>query len=161
MKIDQKEVMTTNYEFAEYAHRLALPLVGVFNKDTLPQIPQDGCYLVNLQDDNDENGNPQFGTHWVCFYIEKKHACYFDSFGFIPPLQIRHFLKRYMPIAYSTKQVQNPRSHACGYYCLYFFWYMTRNKKVPLTKRFDMFMDLWSDDVSENQDRLKKYLLPL
>lgn len=160
MRIDN-EPMTTNFEFMDYAAKLRLPLIGVFNKDTLPKKAKNGCYLINMQDDMDEFGNDLFGSHWVSCYIENGKACYFDSFGFIAPLQVRHFLAPFNPVPYNKKQIQNITSYVCGYYCLYFFFYMHNKQNKQFLDRFNDFLDLWSNDVKENKSLLIKYLKPL
>lgn len=157
MKIDN-EPMTTNVEFEQYCRRLGIPLTGIYNKDILPSVSKQGYYLINLQDDLDEHGNDLDGTHWTCFIIEGKKACYLDSFGFPPPVQVKHFLKPFVPYPYNIKQIQNPRSHVCGYFCLYFFWFMMHHPKLPMYQRFDRFIDLWDDDDTKNLTLLKKYI---
>lgn len=150
----------TNSQLEQMAFKLKIPLIGVFSKDTLPNRPQDGGYIINMEDDTDEHGNHLSGTHWVAVYIEKGQACYFDSFGFPPPVNIQIFLQHYRPYAYNKKDIQNPMSGYCGKYCLYFLWFMVHHKEHrELSKRLDKFCDLWSDDYEKNLTLLKKYLL--
>lgn len=153
--------MITNHKLAEHSHRLGIPLITITNKDKIQQIPrQNGGMIINLQDDTDENGVDQPGSHWVGMWMENKKAVFFDPFGFPPPVQVEWWLKPYRPWTYSHKQIQNPRSEVCGYYCLYFLYFMTKHKGDPY-KRFEKFMDLWSEDYEKNKTRLEKYLKPL
>jgi len=89
--------MLTNFQLAEESHKLGIPLVGIFNKDNLPNERKEGCYIINLQDDFDEHGNDQMGSHWTSFIIEKNQAAYWDPFGFNPPANVQIFLKPFRP----------------------------------------------------------------
>lgn len=156
--------MITNFDLEERAKEISAPLVGVFSKDLLHKIPRrDGGYIINLQDSADEWGNPLPGTHWTCFYIEGKHAVYFDSFGVIAPQAVQQYLKPYRPWIYSQKHIQNIRSTICGYYCLYFIWFMSRHRHriKNLNQRFQAFLRLFSNDPEKNKSLLQKYIKPL
>ena len=152
--------MMTNWDLENEAHRFRLPLVGVFNKDMLPSLPRTGFVIINLQDDLDSNGADLPGTHWTVAYIEGDSACYFDSFGFAPPLQVQNYLKPYVPYPYNTQVIQSMRSGVCGKYVLYFMLFMTRHapKIRNVRRRFQAFLKLWKKDVSQNRKLLLKYL---
>lgn len=148
----------TNFDIEDEAAKYRLPLYGIYNKDKLPAIPKNGFYVINIQDDYDVNGNDLPGSHWTCIYIEGKHACYFDSFGLAPPLEVQTFMKNYIPYTYNTRQIQSIRSTVCGKYVVFFMLYIIRNKELPLKKRMEMFMRLWSTDVNKNREKLLEYL---
>lgn len=151
---------TTNFELIQEARKYGLPLIGVFNKDMLPKVPQQGFYIINLQDATDEFGRDLSGTHWTVIYIEGKDAIYMDTFGFRPPLEVQSFLKPFVPYAYNKQQIQNPRSGYCGVYVLFFMYYMTINKPIlpNLNRRFTSFLRLWSPRVEDNLSRLKTFI---
>lgn len=151
---------TTNFQLIEQAQKYGLPLIGVFNKDELPQVPQQGFYIINLQDAEDLFGRPLEGTHWTVAYIEGTRACYFDSFGFPPPLELQYFLKPYAPYPYNRQQIQNERGGYCGVYVLWFMYFMVNNRRdIPnLHKRLTAFSRLWSPRVEDNLTRLKQYI---
>jgi len=153
--------MQTNEDLMNKARRLNIKLVGVFSKDNIDTLPQNGSYIFNLQDDADEYGNLLGGSHWVALYIEHQKAFFFDSFGKPPPSDIQLFLKRFIPYKYNKKHIQNIRSEVCGYYCLYFLWFMTFHKEKPLDERFTTFLGLWSNDEQKNKSLLERYLKPL
>lgn len=148
--------MMTNVDLEEKAVRLHIPLVGVFSKDKLPITNKDGGYIINLQDSDDGPG-----THWTAFYVEGSSKVYFDSFGVIPPLSVQRFLRN--KYVYSTKHIQNIQSEICGYYVLYFIWFMWnhRYKIKDLRKRFCAFLRLFSSDPTKNKTLLQKYIKPL
>lgn len=153
--------MNTNFDLLNIAKKLHIPLNDILNKDVLPISIKQGGYIFNLQDDKDEFGNDNFGSHWVSVYIEKNKAAYFDSFGFPPPVQIHHFIKKFRPYAYNEKQIQNTRSGGCGWYVIYFLWFMTNHKNIPFNKRFEKFINLWDDDPKKNLTLLQKFMKPL
>jgi hypothetical protein len=153
--------MLTNYDLLRIAKKLGIPLVDILNKDVLPSSPVEGGYIFNLQDDKDDQGNDNFGTHWVALYIEGNKAAYFDSFGFPPPVQVHHFIKKFRPYAVSEKHIQNVRSGVCGWFVIYFLWFMVNHKHIPFNQRFQKFIGLWSDDPTKNKTLLEKYMKPL
>jgi hypothetical protein len=151
--------MITNFQLEEKCKKLNIPLVWIGCKDKLPYTRKDGCFIVNMQDDLDVNGNENPGTHWTCFLIDKKQACYFDAFGCVPPRQVQEFLKPYKPFPYNTKEIQNITSEVCGYYCLYFLYWMTHHRNIKSMKeKLQLFTNQFSDDVRKNETLLKKYL---
>ena len=152
--------MLTNFKLEALASKMRIPLVGVFNKDVLPHYKSPGGYIVNLQDSTDEHGKELPGTHWTSFYVPKVgRAAYFDSFGFDAPVQVSKFLNR--NYVYSHHPIQNIYSEICGYYCLYFIWFMHRHPKIPLQQRLNIFVNKFSTDVTQNEKILKKLIAPL
>lgn len=130
----------------------------------LPSPETVGTYIINLQDSVDEKRRPLPGTHWTASYIEKGGAVYFDSFGFPPPAQVCDFLRAYRPFAVNRFQLQNIRSGVCGYYCLYFLWFMWKHRRVGggLSRRLELLLSKFSlDDPKKNRAILEKRIRPL
>lgn len=157
--------MITNIGISEHAERLGLGeiLIGIYNKDELHEEPvQNGFYVINLSDAEDSKGNQLPGSHWVCFLIENKDACYFDSFGVQPAEEIKNYLEDYIPFHYNSKLIQNPQSGVCGYYCLAFMIFMIENYKKykHLKDRLNAFINKFSNDVEKNKTILEKYIEP-
>ena len=150
----------TNKDLETKARQMKIPLVGVFSKDLLlTNKVCDGGYIINMQDSVDVSGEELPGTHWVCFFIERGKACYFDSFGFNPPAEIQLFLKDYTPFPFNKKEIQNLHSGWCGDYCLFFLSFMFRHQHVKgLAKRLDMLCERFDDDPTKNLKLLKKYM---
>ena len=154
--------MLTNFQLADHAKRLNLPLIAITNKDKLPPYRRQGHYIFNLMDDEDHTGKNLPGSHWVCAIISNNQAVYMDPFGFPPAAQVQHFLKPYKPYAWSEKQIQNPTSHVCGYFVLYFLYWMNKHKKIKnLATRMETFLDLFSDDYTKNKTILERLIKPL
>jgi len=158
--------MLTNYDLMDAGIKYNIPIVSILNKDRLPPSTdiKEGGYIVNLQNSTDEFGNVLGGTHWTGFYVEKNRrgkpdVVYFDSFAGGPPISVQNFLKPLSPYNYNTDVIQNINSSVCGYYVLYFLWFMTRHKKIKnLDKRFEIFLDHFSKDPEKNLSFLKNYM---
>lgn len=152
--------MDTDSELRALAERLHVPLVWIGNKDLLDADERKkGCFIVNLQDDMDSEGNDLPGTHWTAFLIDEGGAAYSDSFGFPPPSQVQKFLRPLRPYPYTSAQIQNTQTGHCGRYAVFFLYYMNRNgHHKSMDKRVDDYMSLWSADSSKNLRLLDSYL---
>lgn len=152
--------MLTNFDLENEATRLGVPLVTVCNKDCLPTRRRNGGYIVNLADEYDSKGNLNFGTHWTAFYIANNRACYFDSFGCVPPHSVQTFLSPFK-VVYSNKDIQSMSSGVCGSYCIAFLWWMSHHPKKSFDVRFVSFLNLFSSDPCKNRAILARLLSPL
>jgi hypothetical protein len=153
--------MQTNYDLLDKLNTLKIPINGIYNKDQFLNLnPQQGFYIINLDDDKDSNGIDKEGTHWTTLLIENNKAVYFDSFGFPPPRQIDIFLQKYKPYMISQKQIQNVETIICGSYVLYFIWFMYKNRKAifSLKNRFERFLNVFSDEPKKNREILQNKL---
>jgi hypothetical protein len=123
---------------------------GIFMKDELPSKLKLGFYIINLQSSNVGNG-----THWTVLYYNYRNSLYFDSFGFVPPVDVEQKLNRY---TYNDKQIQSLESTACGFYCIAFIIFMYGRKKVELESGFKLFVDAFSNNTKKNDKLLYNYL---
>ena len=90
-------------------------------RDSLPKFTHcKGCGIVNL------NTTAEKGSHWVCYFKDKKRRIYFDSFGQITPVEIQKYLKTKAEynsskqvIQRNTDIVQRVNTHVCGHLCLF------------------------------------------
>ena len=64
----------TSFEIQEY-YQNEPRFNGVFSRDNLLNIINNGAYVINLDEYDD------IGTHWVALYVNNKIVTYFDSFG--------------------------------------------------------------------------------
>ena len=101
-------------------------LKNVLLKDEFINVtPQIGCYVINLDDTTSGRG----GTHWTCLIITSSHCIiYFDPFGLPIPYPIKLFIKKYKhqsKIIYSTDDIQYIDSIFCGWFCIYFMYFIT------------------------------------
>ena len=138
---------TNNYQLEEYANKLKLPLNNILMRDEMNKLKNDGFYIINL----DSSNNP--GTHWTSLYFHPLNSYYFDSFGFVPPLEVEQKIKPYI---YNDADIQDFNSEACGYYALAFIKFL--NDKTNKEIAFKEFLNLFKNNKKENDTILKKYL---
>jgi len=151
--------LTTDIELFKKAEKYSIQLNAIVFKNQLYDMQlMKGGYIINMADSD------SMGTHWVAFWIDDARkndaVVYFDSFGISPPMEVRNALKKIaLKILVSDKQIQNINSGWCGIYNLYFLWFMQNHAKIPLEKRLDMFLNLFSNDIEQNLTILKKLFL--
>jgi hypothetical protein len=138
---------TNNFQLEEYANKLGLPLNNILMRDEMNKLNEDGFYIINLDSSDNQ------GTHWTCLYFHPLKSCYFDSYGFVPPLEVEQKIKPYI---YNDADIQDFNSEACGYYALAFikFLHDKTNKEVA----FKEFLNLFKNNKKENDNILKNYL---
>ena len=146
--------MTTDEDLWKLAKRFSIPVNSICFKDKLnDNSPSAGGYIINLPDSSTH------GTHWTALWLDdpfeaqydrkrssnasnKSRCAYFDSFGIAPPLAVEEFCRRYgcHKILMSSKQYQSIQSGHCGQYCIDFLAFMSKNKHVPMEKRYQIFV---------------------
>jgi hypothetical protein len=169
--------MLTNIEIERICKKLDLPIVGVFSKNELYNIPrQVGSYYINLMDDDVVDGEGNNGSHWVFakIYCDEDrddnseeeeegdkmcHALYFDSFGFGMPKSVSHFLKPFKPVYCNNREIQDIASDVCGWYSIVCDWIL-ENKQDSKTylEDYEKFLNMWDKDVKKNIYILKSIL---
>ena len=141
---------TTDAQLERLAHKFHVPLNAICNKDLLRNYqPCKGGYIMNMQDSTAGSG-----THWCSIYLEKPGKCaYFDSFGIIYPLAVEEFAKRFgcTKILVSHKEIQNINGGHCGQYCVSFLAFMSHHKHIPFNRRYQLFIDRFSDNCLRMQ----------
>jgi len=127
--------MLTDYQVKAMAKKMGIPLAGVVFKTELPKmkLEYNKTYIINLEDETDENGEPNEGTHYVFLQMNKSPRgnfapLYFDSYGKIYPTVIETTVRHYcdMKCPYTTKDIQSIVSGMCGWYCLALSFYLNR-----------------------------------
>lgn len=123
---------------------------GVFSKDQLPkELIREKFYIVNLQD-HDEGS----GTHWTVFYYNKPlTSIYFDSYGFIAPLDVENSIKPYI---YNNGEIQDFDSSACGYFCIAFIKFL--HNKDNKQEAYKTFLKLFKQQTVKNDKILHNML---
>jgi hypothetical protein len=149
-------MVLTNADLFDIVDEIGIPnFVGVFQKDELPKKKMSGNYIVNLQSTTDGNG-----THYCALKIyDNGRALWFDPFGFENPKEVDVFVGGKIP--YSDKVIQNINTSICGYYCLYFLYYMSKNKTKNYLDTYEDFLNKFSDNPLKNRKLLEKYFKPL
>ena len=151
----------TNVDLLRAAEKYDIPLRGIFSKDQPPQELEVGGYIINLENSHDSFGRKLNGSHWVAFWKEPREVVYFDSFGFAPAWETQYLLKPWVPFRYNKIQVQNVNSGICGYYALFFIWFMNhhREKHPSIQVRFRKFLSLWNSRNPEKNREILQNLM--
>ena len=155
----------TNYQIKDLGKRMGFDLAGCFFKDELPSKLQfNKSYVVNLQDEYDEDGEENVGSHWTCFQINKYpngvvEGIYFDPFGAAPPQDVDNAFVSTIgkKVPYTDKQIQPVDSDLCGWYCCAFLHWINSN---PLRTK-ELYLDVshflaMFDDLSKSLEYFKK-----
>ena len=124
---------------------------GCYPKDELPpQLIKGHWYIVNMQDANDGDG-----THWICFKYGYP-VTYYDSFGIAPPIEIMKIAK--LGLIWNSKQIQNEKSTACGWFCIACVLSDYEDGHRDTTTHFNRFLNYFSSNTVVNDRMLKKML---
>jgi hypothetical protein len=137
----------TDIDIKNFAIQKKLPLESILMRDEIKDHLKTGFYVINLDTSDQE------GTHWTVCYAHPLKSYYFDSYGFVPPLELEQKIKPYI---YNDKDVQDWNSEACGWYCIAFikFLYDKLDKEIA----YKEFLKLFSKNTKENDKILKEYL---
>ena len=162
--------MLTDVQIRSMAEKMRIPLEAVCFKNELPPLKYNRAYIVNMQDELNEEGNENPGSHWVAFQIEKSgneiRPMYVDSFGVGPPTEVSDAVHKFCgkKLPHSSKNIQSLMSDCCGYYALAFLHFINasqyrRGHIYTDTEGFlDMFHDLNVDhDFKRNEFILKHF----
>jgi hypothetical protein len=163
----------TDSQIFDLAKKMNIPMGDVCFKDELEAPLQfNKFYIINIEDSIDKEGNPNDGTHWTCFQINKYpngkiEAIYFDPYGAPPPENVKACIKattKQQGVPYTEKDVQSLLNNACGFYCLALGHFINASKfrcgdlYDDVASFIDMFDDLnTSIDFKKNEYILKHF----
>lgn len=89
------------------------------------------------------------GKHWIAVYVCGKIGYVFDPLGNPPPLILQHWLnKQGIRWMCNLRQVQPNDSILCGYYCIYFLFYVKDTRVEHLES---LLNKLFPNDMNINQ----------
>lgn len=125
----------SNFNLLDLAEENKIPLDYVLSKDEILQpayvikfrASKNWNIIINLQNlyaDDGKTMNP--GSHWVALARVKDKFVFFDSYGFVPPIEVLELAKKLGidEIIYNEKQIQRLSTTICGYYALFFIFYL-------------------------------------
>jgi hypothetical protein len=133
----------SNFDIIKIIENMKLTHVfgGVYSKDQLPTLQRNKFYIINL-----ESSNAGRGSHWTVFFYNKPlTSIYYDSFGFIAPLEVQ---EKITPYIYNENEIQNYKSSACGYYCIAFIKFL--HNKTNKEEAFKTFLKLFNLQTFKN-----------
>ena len=147
--------MLSNFELEDMCSELRIPLIRVCMKDELPNSVQNGGYIINL-----DSSTHSDGTHWTAMVVKDNEAQFFDPFGVIPSVEIIKFVKKRPKcrLAYVSKQIQDLKSHRCGYFCVAFLYYTFKMCRGSIFDAGNEFPKLFSSNTKSNDHILMKFL---
>ena len=135
----------TNHDIFEIQHIFNIHLIHCIDyHDLVNHELIDGSYVLNM--DN---------KHWVALFVKNHKGVYFDSYGIIYPLEIKNFCKN---LIYSDDTIQSTNSVLCGYFCLFFLYWMTNKYKQNLRYTLNKFRALFHDDEQQNNKFLQAHI---
>lgn len=135
-------------EIIDIINSQGVKLRGIYMKDELPKKLKKGFYVINLQSSFQGSG-----THWTALYYNPKLSLYFDSYGYIPPLEVEEKIKPYI---YNDIDIQSYSSTACGYFDIAFILFINSTKNK--LEGFKEFIETFSIDTKTNDKKLYRLL---
>ena len=119
--------------------------IGVLARDELPEhLKFPCCFILNTKPRNHR------GEHWLAFYYDTEGKCdFFDSYGQSPSrYNLTDFINKSSRSRWfwNRKRIQG-RSKFCGYYCLLFLLFRSRNKQ-------NNFFNFFSNIYSKNDKKI-------
>ena len=157
----------SNNQLFSLAKKMNIPLVFADFKDQLKseKLQHNKFYIINMEDELDENGKENTGSHWCCFQSNKYpngkvENIYLDSMGIPAPLEVQRFLGE-KEVPYNKKNIQSILGDICGYYCLGFGHFINsfEGRTGDLYTDTNHFLDLF-DDLDKSMDFEKnEYIL--
>lgn len=148
----------SNLQIDSLFSKLRVPFLflGAVSKDGIPEMKDDTCVIINIQDSIDSYGNPLPGTHWVAAGKKHGQSWYFDSFGLAPLDSLKSFLSN--PIAYNTREVQDMDSVKCGFYAIAACLHFNTSSESPAVSMRQFVENLDEPDLMKNDELICKYL---
>jgi len=150
--------MLTNFQIEELADKMGIPLEAVCFKSSLKdmKLKYNRSYVINLENEFDENGERNEGSHWTCFQVDKYknnsiQGIYFDSYNAPPPTEVVDFVGSEIP--YTKKNIQSLMNNACGFFCMAFLHFINAfpQRSGDLYNDTEAFLSLFNDlDTSCN-----------
>lgn len=168
--------MLTDQQIRELSIKMNFPLDEIIFKNQVPKkFKFNKAYIINLEDEFDEKGNLNCGSHWTCLQVNKYpngniQGMYFDSFGMPPPIDIIKTYqnttnKTHMP--HNTKDIQSLMNSACGWYCCAYLHFINNfiHRSKDLYSDTEHFLEFFEDlnkscDYKKNEYILKHFFQP-
>jgi hypothetical protein len=107
--------------------------IGCFARNKLPVIKKiPASFIINT------HNSDQPGEHWLAFYIDTNGCEFFDSYGNRPNYfgnDLVEYLNYFKHWTFNESKIQG-MSNNCGYYCILFIMYRSRNKLKEFFNEF-------------------------
>ncbi len=162
----------TDAQLRDLSKRMNFPLADICFKDDLPdKLEFNKGYIINLEDEFDEDGRRNTGSHWTCFQLNKYpngkiEGIYFDPYGVGKPTDVKNAIFRTIGknIPETKKDIQSLMNNACGWYCSAFLHFINSSqyRSKDLYTDVETFLDMFDDldksiDFKKNEYILKHF----
>lgn len=153
--------MLSDEQIETLAPKMGVPLERCCYKSQLEDEPLEynRSYIVNFDDEFDECGGLNNGSHWVCFQVNKHpngkiEGIYFDPYGLASPKSILDYTGK---IPHTTKDIQGVLGEVCGYFCLAFLHFVNQfpHRSKDLHTDADHFLEFFLD-INKKDDKAKQ-----
>lgn len=170
--------MLSDSQITDLCNRMNIPLASkgiIFKSEINPKtLEYNKSYFINLDDEYDEKGNLNSGSHWTCFQINKYptghiEGVYMDPFGAGPPEDVKDAILKFCKkkIPYTTKDIQSLMANACGWYCCAFLHFINNfsHRTNDIYDDTELFLSYFDDlnkssDFMKNEFILKQFFQP-
>ena len=144
----------SNFDIMDLSKLLKIDLIACCSKSQLQNYKiKNGSFVINLDDNA--------GSHWVALYIRNNYACYFDPFAMKPPNSVIKYCEN-IDLVINRDTIQKINQQCCGWYCIAFLHYMTKQKNNNLGYNLMMFNEPFDlDNTSNNDNILQEYFRKL
>jgi len=143
----------TDTQLWSLSQKMKVPLVFCNFKDRLERekLKYGKYYIINMENEFDENGHRNDGSHYCSFQVNKYpngkvEGFYFDPFGQPPPQIVEKFCG--LPhLPYNQKDIQSLMNSACGWYCIALGHFVNsyEGRSKDLYSDLQGFTDLFED----------------
>ena len=121
---------------------------GVLARDELPKnVDYPSCYVVNTKPRTNS------GEHWLAIYYDKNgHADFFDSYGHHPQYFFLDSFLNKTSTSWSFNKIRlQGLSTFCGYYCLLYLFFRSRQKS-------NIFFSFFNNNSLLNDKKITYYI---
>jgi len=159
----------TDTQIEELCKKMNVDLAGCYFKDELPPLEFNKGYLVNLEDEFNEKGELNVGSHWTAFVVVKYPTgkidpIYFDAFGCPPPEEVKDKIEKFAKVKYlphNTKDIQSMMANCCGWFCVAFLHYLSNfsHRTGDVYEDTETFLSYFDDLNTSVEFKKNEYIL--
>jgi hypothetical protein len=148
---------------------------GIIFKSEVPTfLEKNKVYFINLDDEYNEKGELNSGSHWTTFVIMKYPngtiaPMYCDFYGMPPPEKVKNAIMKTAKkkVPFNTKDIQSLMSNACGWFCTAWahFIFNFSHKTGDIYDDTELFLSYFEDlnkstNFMKNEYILKHFFQP-
>lgn len=132
---------------------------GSFSCDKTPTFLKTREFFICNTDTSDKPGR-----HWICFFkVSKTKIEVFNSLGANYEdkelyKKVCNKLSTITKVQFNVTQVQSSSSATCGHFCVYFVFKRAFNFDLSFD---ELLNDIFTDDLSENENRVSTFFSKL